>query len=107
MVTCVSDLIGLDTEQTQIVERRILEFLLLLGWVCVIEPNDDFSIKGGVCEVIIEKSRLRMTDTKVPSVSIGFYISTLYGVQVSFPTLGGSGGNLVTTPLSVSLRPML
>lgn len=78
MVTCVSDLIGFDTEWTQIVKDGVLELLLLLDRVCVIESNYQSSVKGTMCEIVIEKSGLRMTNVKIPSVQIRFWTCTLY-----------------------------
>lgn len=68
MVARISDLIGLDTEQTQILKNGFLELLLLLGWVCVIKPNNKLPIVGIMCKIVVEKSSFRMTDMEIPSV---------------------------------------
>lgn len=78
MVTCVSDLIGFDTEKTQVVKDRVLKLLLLLDRVCVIKSDYQFSVKGTVCEIVIEKSGLRMTNMKIPSARIRFCTRILY-----------------------------
>lgn len=68
MVARISDLIGLDTEQTQILKNGLLKLLLLLGWVCVIKPNNKLPIAGSMCKIVVEKSSLRMADMEIPSV---------------------------------------
>lgn len=68
MVTCVGNLAGVDTQQTEIVKNRLFELLLLLGRVCVVKADYKLAIKGIMCEIVIEEGGLRMTDMKIPTV---------------------------------------
>lgn len=57
----------LDVHELEIVEDGIFVLLLLLGGVCIIESNDKLSVSvgGGLCEVIVQKGGLGVTDVKV------------------------------------------
>lgn len=67
VVTGVSDLVVLDVHELEIVEDGIFVLLLLLGGVCIIEANDELSVSvgRGLCEVIVKKGGLGVTDVKV------------------------------------------
>lgn len=67
VITGVGDLVVLDVHELEIVEDGIFVLLLLLGGVCIIESNDKLSVSvgGGLCEVIVQKGGLGVTDVKV------------------------------------------
>lgn len=75
MITCIGDLVGFYTKQTEIVKNRLFELLLLLGRVRVVKTDDKLSLKGIMCKVVVEESGLRMTNVKIPTVMLDQMLS--------------------------------
>lgn len=52
----------------QVLDDGVIEFLFLLGRVCVAEPNNEFAIECFVGEIIVEESGFGMADVQISAV---------------------------------------